>query len=108
MCEVLFVCKMESSKKEACLSIAPKVSLKETTKSLESLEDFLDSSGEKTIEGYPAPKRAYLKARKAQDSALVGIWNPINARCCCEAADKPLRSQLQTSDNRLVIALDSL
>ncbi len=30
----------------------------------ESLEDFLDSSGERTIEGYPAPKRAYLKARK--------------------------------------------
>ncbi|TLD82861.1 tRNA 5-methoxyuridine(34)/uridine 5-oxyacetic acid(34) synthase CmoB [Helicobacter sp. MIT 11-5569] len=30
----------------------------------ESLEDFLDSTGEKTIEGYPAPKRAYLKARK--------------------------------------------
>ncbi|MDD6055775.1 MAG: tRNA 5-methoxyuridine(34)/uridine 5-oxyacetic acid(34) synthase CmoB [Helicobacteraceae bacterium] len=30
----------------------------------ESLENFLDSSGEKTIEGYPAPKRAYLKAYK--------------------------------------------
>lgn len=32
--------------------------------SKESLEDFLDSSGEKTIEGYPAPKRAYLKVWK--------------------------------------------
>ncbi|PKT78922.1 tRNA 5-methoxyuridine(34)/uridine 5-oxyacetic acid(34) synthase CmoB [Helicobacter winghamensis] len=30
----------------------------------ESLEDFLDSTGERTIEGYPAPKRAYLKAKK--------------------------------------------
>ncbi|WP_300706672.1 MULTISPECIES: tRNA 5-methoxyuridine(34)/uridine 5-oxyacetic acid(34) synthase CmoB [Helicobacter] len=30
----------------------------------ESLEDFLESSGELTIEGYPAPKRAYLKAKK--------------------------------------------
>lgn len=30
----------------------------------ESLEDFLDSTGEKTVEGYPAPKRAYLKAKK--------------------------------------------
>ncbi|WP_299547077.1 tRNA 5-methoxyuridine(34)/uridine 5-oxyacetic acid(34) synthase CmoB [uncultured Helicobacter sp.] len=32
--------------------------------SKESLEDFLDLTGEKTIEGYPAPKRAYLKAKK--------------------------------------------
>ncbi len=32
--------------------------------SAESLEDFLDSSTEKTIEGYPAPRRAYLKAKK--------------------------------------------
>lgn len=30
----------------------------------ESLEDFLDSTGERTIEGYPAPRRAYLKAKK--------------------------------------------
>lgn len=30
----------------------------------ESLEDFLDSIQNHTIEGYPAPKRAYLKARK--------------------------------------------
>ncbi|MCI5968318.1 tRNA 5-methoxyuridine(34)/uridine 5-oxyacetic acid(34) synthase CmoB [Helicobacter sp.] len=32
--------------------------------SKESLEDFLDSTGERTLEGYPAPRRAYLKARK--------------------------------------------
>lgn len=32
--------------------------------SKESLEDFLDSTKEKTIEGYPAPFRAYLKAKK--------------------------------------------
>ena len=32
--------------------------------SAESLEDFLDSTQNYTIEGYPAPKRAYLKARK--------------------------------------------
>ncbi|CAM2821812.1 tRNA 5-methoxyuridine(34)/uridine 5-oxyacetic acid(34) synthase CmoB [Helicobacter burdigaliensis] len=32
--------------------------------SKESLEDFLDSTKEKTIEGYPAPLRAYLKAKK--------------------------------------------
>jgi tRNA (mo5U34)-methyltransferase len=32
----------------------------------ESLEAFLDpNDGAKTIEGYPAPKRAYIKARKA-------------------------------------------
>ncbi|MDE5592030.1 MAG: tRNA 5-methoxyuridine(34)/uridine 5-oxyacetic acid(34) synthase CmoB [Helicobacter sp.] len=30
----------------------------------ESLEDFLDSTLKQTIEGYPAPQRAYLKARK--------------------------------------------
>ncbi len=32
----------------------------------QSLEDFLDPNDEtKTVEGYPAPKRVYLKARKA-------------------------------------------
>lgn len=30
----------------------------------ESLEDFLTPNGERTIEGYPAPRRAYLKAKK--------------------------------------------
>ena len=30
----------------------------------ESLEDFLTPSGEQTIEGYPAPRRAYLKAKR--------------------------------------------
>ncbi|TLE16209.1 tRNA 5-methoxyuridine(34)/uridine 5-oxyacetic acid(34) synthase CmoB [Helicobacter apodemus] len=30
----------------------------------ESLEDFLDSTFKQTVEGYPAPQRAYLKARK--------------------------------------------
>ncbi len=30
----------------------------------ESLEDFLNANKTKTIEGYPAPQRAYLKARK--------------------------------------------
>lgn len=30
----------------------------------ESLEDFLTPNGEQTIEGYPAPRRAYLKAKK--------------------------------------------
>ncbi len=30
----------------------------------ESLEDFLTPNGEQTIEGYPAPRRAYLKARR--------------------------------------------
>ncbi|WP_233704014.1 tRNA 5-methoxyuridine(34)/uridine 5-oxyacetic acid(34) synthase CmoB [Helicobacter mesocricetorum] len=30
----------------------------------ESLEDFLDSTSKETIEGYPAPQRAYLKVKK--------------------------------------------
>lgn len=30
----------------------------------ESLENFLDSTGERTLEGYPAPRRAYLKMKK--------------------------------------------
>ena len=33
----------------------------------QSLEDFLDpNDNSKTIEGYPAPKRVYIKARKIQ------------------------------------------
>ncbi|TLD89216.1 tRNA 5-methoxyuridine(34)/uridine 5-oxyacetic acid(34) synthase CmoB [Helicobacter sp. MIT 05-5294] len=31
----------------------------------ESLQDFLSPNGERTLEGYPAPRRAYLKAKKA-------------------------------------------
>ena len=30
----------------------------------QSLEDFLNADQSKTIEGYPAPQRAYLKAKK--------------------------------------------
>ena len=49
----------------AVLKTTTKEQRKTCWSSGESLEDFLDPTGEKTIEGYPAPKRAYLKAKKA-------------------------------------------